>query len=107
MLEAILDAANETPSASAISELRADIDRLCASDRYEDILAALRADGGEWAEKQLGQLAAKSPQTIKVALRQLAEGAAKSSFADNMRMEYRIACHVIRDRKSTRLNSSH
>src|SRR3546814_6648762 len=41
-------------------------------------------------------LAAKSPQTIKVALRQLAEGAAKSSFADNMRMEYRIACHVIR-----------
>src|SRR3546814_60628 len=95
-LEAILDAANETPSASAISELRADIDRLFASDRYEDILAALRADGGEWAEKQLGQLAAKSPQTIKVALRQLAEGAAKSSFADNMRMEYRIACHVIR-----------
>src|SRR3546814_6284788 len=63
---------------------------------YEDILAGLRADGGEWAEKRLGQLDAKSSQTIKVALRQLAEGAAKSSFADNMRMEYRIACHVIR-----------
>src|SRR3546814_7344713 len=35
-LEAILDAANETPSASAISELRADIERLIGSDRYED-----------------------------------------------------------------------
>src|SRR3546814_1923260 len=41
-------------------------------------------------------LATKSPQTIKVALRQLAEGGRMTDFADNMRMEYRIACHVIR-----------
>src|SRR3546814_14289041 len=79
-LEAILDAANETPSASAISELRADIDRLFASDRYEDILAALRADGGEWEEKKLGQLAATSPHRTQVPLPQWAQGPATTHF---------------------------
>ena len=72
------------------------IDRLFASDRYEDILAALNADGSAWAQEQIATLKTKSPQTVKVALRQLAEGAAFTDFADNMRNEYRIACHVIR-----------
>ncbi len=95
-LKSILDNANTTPPASKIEGQRAGIDRLFASDRYEDILDALRADGSEWAEKQLSVLAAKSPQTVKVALRQLAQGGRLTDFADNMRMEYRIACHVIR-----------
>ena len=95
-IEAILDGAAETPPASRLQAQRADIDRLFASDRYEDILAALKADGSEWAQKQLSVLATKSPQTVKLALRQLAEGARMTSFADNMRMEYRLACQVIR-----------
>ena len=92
----ILDQAEDVPPPSKLEGQRADIDRLFASDRYEDILAALRADGSEWADKQLAVLATKSPQTIKVALRQLREGSAFTDFADNMRNEYRIACHVIR-----------
>ncbi len=95
-LAALLDGADETPPHSKLEGQRADIDRLFASDRYEDILAALTADGSDWAQKQLAVLATKSPQTIKVALRQLKEGAAFTDFADNMRNEYRIACHVIR-----------
>jgi enoyl-CoA hydratase len=95
-LVAVLDAADEAPPLSKLEAQRPDIDRLFASDRYEDILAALSADGSEWAQKQLSLLATKSPQTIKVALRQLVEGAAFSDFADNMRNEYRIACRVIR-----------
>lgn len=71
------------------------IDRLFASDRYEDILAALQADGGEWAQKELATLHTKSPQTCKVALRQLAEGAKLTDFADNMTMEYRIGSRVL------------
>lgn len=93
---AILDRASEVAPPSKLMDHRCEIDRLFASDRYEDILAALRADGSEWAQKQLIVLAAKSPQTVKVALRQLTEGAAFTDFADNMRSEYRIACHVIR-----------
>jgi len=95
-LLAILDDNAETPPPSKLEAMRPDIDRLFASGRLEEILAALEADGGEWAAKQRTVLDSKSPQTIKVALRQLAEGAAKTDFADNMRMEYGIACHVIR-----------
>ena len=66
-----------------------------ASDRYEDILASLEADDSEWAAKELATLRSKSPQTCKVALRQLAESEKLDSFADNMRMEYRIASRVL------------
>ena len=71
------------------------INRLFASDRYEDILAALEADGGEWAAKELGALRTKSPQTCKVALRQLKEGGAMPDFASQMRQEYAIGSHVV------------
>lgn len=95
-LDEILDEMAETPPPSPWQAQRADIDRLFASNRYEDILAALEADGSQWAQAQLAALATKSPQTIKVALRQMVEGAAFTDFADNMRNEYRLGCHVIR-----------
>jgi enoyl-CoA hydratase len=71
------------------------INRLFASDVFEDILAALEADGSDWAMKEGATLRTKSPQTCKVALRQLAEGGAMADFADNMRMEYRIGARVL------------
>lgn len=71
------------------------IDRFFASDRYEDILAALEADDSDWAAKERDTLGTKSPQTCKVALRQLKEGAAMENFADEMRNEYRIGYHVL------------
>jgi enoyl-CoA hydratase len=71
------------------------INRLFASDSYEHILAALEADGSDWAMKASATLGTKSPQTCKVALRQLAAGAKMHHFADNMRMEYRIAARVL------------
>jgi enoyl-CoA hydratase len=69
-----------------------------ASDRYEDILASLEAAaeaGDDWAMKERDTLGTKSPQTCKVALRQLATSAQLTDFADNMRMEYRIASRVL------------
>lgn len=92
----ILDEMTETPPPSAWEAQRADIDRLFAADRYEDILAALEADGSDWAQAQLAILATKSSQSIKVALRQMAQGALHSDFADNMRTEYRLGYHIIR-----------
>ncbi|MEO9601332.1 enoyl-CoA hydratase/isomerase family protein [Parasphingorhabdus sp.] len=71
------------------------IDKFFASDRYEDILEALAADDSDWAAKERKTLGTKSPQTCKVALRQLKEGAAMDSFADEMRNEYRIGYHVL------------
>lgn len=64
-------------------------------DRAEDILAALKADGGEWASKQAGFLETKSPRTVKVALRQLREGAEFERFEENMANEYRIGARQV------------
>lgn len=59
-------------------------------DRAEEIAEALKAHGSQWATDQAEALATKSPETVKVALRQLREGARLESFEDNMAMEYRI-----------------
>ena len=71
------------------------IARHFASDAYEDILASLEKDESRWAEKERDTLGTKSPQACKVALRELAESAALTDFADEMRMEYRIASRVL------------
>ncbi|NWK95643.1 enoyl-CoA hydratase [Sphingobium lactosutens] len=92
----ILDENAEVPPSSKLEAYRAEINQLFASDKAEAIVAALTADGGEWAAKQLAVLATKSPQTIKVALRQLVEGGKKTDFADNMAMEFGLACAIIR-----------
>ena len=92
---AVLDNMVVEPPPARILSNRADIDRLFASDRLEDIFAALEANDGDWATKELATLRTKSPQTCKVALRQLATSAGLSDFAANMTMEYRIASRVL------------
>ena len=91
----ILSELSVTPPKARIEENCDRINKHFASDRYEDILASLEADDSEWAAKELATLRTKSPQTCKVALRQLAESEKLDNFADNMRMEYRIASRVL------------
>ncbi len=86
--------AAKAPEARIVGNLF-DINRHFASDRYEDILASLEADDSDWAMKELATLRTKSPQTCKVALRQLQESAGLEAFADNMVMEYRIGSRVL------------
>jgi enoyl-CoA hydratase len=78
-----------------IVENRTHIDRLFAGNSVAGIMAALEADSGDWAAKELATLRSKSPLSMAVALRQLSEGAAMTDFADIMRMEYRIAVRVL------------
>lgn len=66
-----------------------------ASDRLEDIIVSLEGDDSNWAMKEAATLRTKSPQTLKVALRQLAEGGKMTDFAAHMQMEYRIASRVL------------
>jgi enoyl-CoA hydratase len=61
----------------------------------EAIFAALETAGTEWAAEQLAVLKTKSPQSMKVSLRQLQFGAVAPTFADNMAMEYRICGRVV------------
>ncbi len=91
----ILRELSAVPPAAKIAAHADEIERLFASDRYEDILAALEADGSDFAAATLASLATKSPQTCKVALRQLADSLKCADFAANMVMEYRIASRVL------------
>ncbi len=93
--ETVLGELAATPPPARIADNAGHIDRLFASDRLEDIVAALEADGSDWAAKELATLRAKSPQTCKVALRQLATSRTLPDFAANMAMEYRIASRVL------------
>ena len=74
---------------------RTHIDRLFAGETVGDIMAALEADGGEWAAKELATLRTKSPLSMAVALRQLREGATMPDFASEMRQEYAIGARVV------------
>ncbi|WP_312164358.1 enoyl-CoA hydratase/isomerase family protein [Phenylobacterium sp.] len=78
-----------------LAEHQDEIDRIFGADSLEDILARLKAARTEWADEQLKVLATKSPQTMKVALRQLRLGGKMESFAENMTMEYRIGARVV------------
>ena len=72
------------------------ISRLFASDRFEEILAALEAEESEWAKSELATLSTKSPLSCKVSLRLLADGATRASFTDEMTSEYALAGRVVR-----------
>lgn len=94
-IDGILGTLAVTPPPSKIVETLFQINRHFASDRFEEILASLDADASDWAMREAATLRSKSPQTCKVALRQLAESMKLDDFAENMAMEYRIASRVL------------
>jgi enoyl-CoA hydratase len=75
-----------------------DLNRLFVGDSVEQIFEFLEADSSDWGKAQLAVMKSKSPQTLKVAFRQLEAGAAMTDFADNMAMEYRIGARVVQRR---------
>ncbi|WP_380872647.1 enoyl-CoA hydratase [Sphingomonas sp. DBB INV C78] len=93
-VDAVLTASAETPPPARIEGNREKIDRLFGPDTLEEVVAALKADGGEWAQKELATLATKSPTTCKVSLRLLAQAHDHVDFAEEMRVEYRVASHI-------------
>jgi enoyl-CoA hydratase len=94
-IDGILGTLSVTAPPSKIVETLFDINRHFASDRFEDILLSLEGDNSDWAMRELATLRSKSPQTCKVALRQLANSANLADFAENMAMEYRIGSRVL------------
>lgn len=95
-LSTILDNAAVVPPPAKVMEILPDINRLFASDRFEDILEALEADPSEWAQKQLSILRTKSPLSCKVTLRLLVVSPHVGSFADEMRLEFGIVHRLFR-----------
>jgi enoyl-CoA hydratase len=95
-LQGALGAASAPTPEARIEQNLPQIARLFASDRLEEVVAALETDGSEWAQTELATIRTKSPLSCKVSLRVLAEGAERESFADEMRAEYALAGRVVR-----------
>ncbi|WP_019517308.1 enoyl-CoA hydratase/isomerase family protein [Sphingomonas sp. Mn802worker] len=93
--QAVLDGlAIDAPDARILAQRDA-IDQLFASDRLEEVFAALEADTSEFAQATLATLRTKSPQTMKVSLKLLKDGAGMATFADEMRQEYAVGSRVV------------
>lgn len=94
-IEALLEESSTPPPPARIESNLELIDRLFASDVYEEILAALEEDRSDWARTELETLRSKSPQACKVTLRLLYDGARVQDFSHEMRQEYAVATRVV------------
>jgi enoyl-CoA hydratase len=94
-IAAVLDDLSIEPGPAKLLDHQADIDRLFASDRLEDIYAALEADDTDFARDTLATLRTKSPQTMKVSLKLLLDGKTMATFEDEMRQEYAVGARVV------------
>jgi len=77
-----------------VAERRAEIDRLFAHDTVEAIVAALEADGSEFALATLKTMREKSPRGLKVTLRLLREARGLKSLKEALVHEFRAALEV-------------
>jgi enoyl-CoA hydratase len=93
LIETILTELSPDPPPARLTGNAERIAQLFASDRLEDVLAALAADPSDWAAKELKAVAAKCPTTSKVALRLLASR--RGDFAEEMALEYCLAARMI------------
>eukprot|EP00127_Corallochytrium_limacisporum_P002616 Clim_evm52s134 gene=Clim_evmTU52s134 len=69
------------------------INRTFDKNTVEEIVEALRADGSEFALKQVNTLAKMSPTSCKLTMRQLRDGAKMTSLAECLKMELRLVLH--------------
>jgi enoyl-CoA hydratase len=90
VLAAFAEPAGEGP----VMARKPEIDRLFAHDSVEHILAALDADGSEWAQKTAAIIRTKSPTSLKIALAQVRRGA-HWDFSECMRAEFRIVSRIV------------
>ena len=94
-LESILADFAADPGPSPFAVVADGLNQAFNADSLEGVIANLKTDRSEWALAQSAIIAGKSPTLLKVALRQLHDGAAMTDFAGNMEMEFRIASRVI------------
>lgn len=93
-VEEILHAHETDPGDSPLATQLDAINRLFAGDSVGHIGAALAADGGEWATKQLAILGKKSPTSLHVTLKALQAGEAME-FEDAMARELALSVRFL------------
>lgn len=88
-VDAVLAAFKADPGVAPLKAMQTIIDRHFAGDSVADILASLKADGGEWALAMMRLIEAKSPTCEMVAHRQLRLGT-NLSFEECMAVDFRL-----------------
>lgn len=91
----VLDGFHSDPEPAPLSPHFEDIDDHFDQADVESIIASLKADESEWAQKQAEKLGHMSPFSLKVTFKQLRCGMAMESFRENMNMEYRMASNIL------------
>ncbi|MFN4310933.1 MAG: enoyl-CoA hydratase/isomerase family protein [Ferrovibrio sp.] len=81
------------PGPSELAVMKPQIDRLFAGSSVAGIMAALEADGSEFAREQARIIRTKSPTSVKLTFAQLRRGRSLS-LRDCMRLEWRMCNHV-------------
>jgi enoyl-CoA hydratase len=89
-----LKALSADPGPAPLAEHRGKIDTVFAAGSVEAILERLERDTSDWARETAATMRTKSPTSLKVAYRQIREGA-RLSFDDCMRMEFRMVNRVV------------
>ena len=84
------EAAGSGPGPAPLAERASEIARCFSRPGAGAVIAALEAGGGEWAAETLANLRRKSPTSVCVTDRQLAE-ARGAEFEARMIVEYRVA----------------
>lgn len=92
----VLAAFHRDPAPARLVPHFDDIDDHFGGVTVEEIMVSLATDESEWAQKQLSILNTKSPTSLKLTFSQLKRGAAMDNFRDNMRMEFRAVCNVMK-----------
>ncbi|MBX3504275.1 MAG: enoyl-CoA hydratase/isomerase family protein [Parvibaculum sp.] len=86
--EALAEVAEEE-GAAPLAAMQKDISAHFSKGSVAEIVASLRADGGDWAGRTADTIEGKSPLSTLVAFRQVREGA-KLDFEDCMKLEFRL-----------------
>ncbi len=96
LVNTILSTRKKPVPEAGFQQYRPLIDECFGKASVEEIIEALAAKDDDWCKAQIKILETKSPQTLKVAFRQLREGAAFETFEENMQNEFRIGWRQVR-----------
>ncbi|MFN3212489.1 MAG: enoyl-CoA hydratase/isomerase family protein [Henriciella sp.] len=78
----------------SLQDKRSEMDEAFSGDSILDILRRLKS-GSQWAKAQATKIEAKSPLSVRIALRLLRTGEYLGSLQDGLKIEYRIGSRLV------------
>ncbi len=97
-IDPVLERLHRDPGPSELGDLQPIIDRIFSAGSVEDILDQLDLELGDWADwakQTAAKIRTKAPLSLKIAHRQIREGAKCPNLAEVLKMEFRLACRFL------------